>query len=117
MDEKSIKGGAGPALAAHSKDASAPGINPASSATDENRPKSATDGMSATVDRIAGQARDAAGKAAISISTHADEAQEKLAQQDVTPEQARDFVRGKPLTALLAALGVGMVLGLLTPRR
>ena len=117
MDDKHIEGGAAPALAAHSKDASAPGMNPASSATGENHPKSATEGISATVERIAGQAKDAAGKAAISISKHADKVQEKLAEQDGTPEQARDFVRGKPLTALLAALGIGMVLGLLTPRR
>jgi ElaB/YqjD/DUF883 family membrane-anchored ribosome-binding protein len=117
MDDKHIKGGAAPALAAHSKDASAPGTSPASAATAETNPKSATDGISATVDRIAGQARDAAGKAAVSISEHADEAQETLAKQNVTPNQAWDFVRGKPLTALVAALGVGRVFGLSISRR
>jgi ElaB/YqjD/DUF883 family membrane-anchored ribosome-binding protein len=117
VDDKIIKGGAGPALAAHSKDASALGTNPASVSTGENHTKSATDGISATVDRIASQAIDAAGKAAISIKKGADEAPEHVTEDGTGPDQVRAFVRKKPLPALLTAVGVGAALGLLISRR
>ncbi len=74
MDDKQIEGGAGPALAAHSKDAAGPGPTPAVRMTAAGAPSSA-------------------------------------------PDQAIAFVRERPLTALLAAVGVGFMVGMALPRR
>ncbi len=112
-----IEGTAGPALAAHSKDASTPSSNPASSRTGESSAKSPIDEISETVSKLAGQAREAASKASSSLSDMASQAREQLADHGITTDQAADFVREKPLTALLAAGGVGLILGMLIARR
>lgn len=57
MDENQIKGGSGPALAAHTKHASTPGPTPASSAIGTNSEQSSR--VSETVSKLSGQAREA----------------------------------------------------------
>ena len=99
MDDKHIEGGAAPALAAHSKDAATSSSNPAASTTGAPSTKSPIDGVSDTVSKLAGQARG------------------QLAEHGITADQATDFVRERPLTALLAAGGLGLILGMLVARR
>jgi hypothetical protein len=87
MDENTKLGGAGPALAAHSKDGSTPGPTPASSATGD---KAEFHGPSdAQVQQAYGQAVD----------------------------HLRDFAEDNPIGSLLAAAGVGLVLGMILARR
>ncbi len=119
MDDKQIEGGAGPALAAHSKDASVPGGNPASSATghDDKRPGAAASDVSDTVSRVAGQARDAAGKVAASVSNAAGQVRDQVSGQGGATDQVAEFVREKPIAALLATGAVGLILGMLLTRR
>ena len=117
MDDKHIEGGAAPALAAHSKDAATSSSNPAASTTGAPSTKSPIDGVSDTVSKLASQARDAAGKASSSISDMAGQARGQLAEHGITADQATDFVRERPLTALLAAGGLGLILGMLVARR
>ena len=122
MDDKKIEGTAGPALAAHSKDASAPSSNPASSRTGSPSTGSPStgspiDGIAGTVGKLASQAREAASKASSSLSDMVDQAREQLADHGVTTDQAADFVREKPLMALLAAGSAGLLLGMLLARR
>jgi hypothetical protein len=81
-------GGSGPALAAHSKDASAPGQNPASLATGEARPS--------------GEARR---------SNEGGEAVSRALQQ------ATDFVRGQPLVAMAGFVVAGIIARKLLSRR
>jgi hypothetical protein len=66
MDENQVKGGSGPALAAHSKDASAPGTTSASSATGNDARGSSS--ARETVSSLSGQAREAAGQMGASVS-------------------------------------------------
>ena len=117
MIDKNLEGTAGPALAAHSKDASVPSSNPASSATGASSTRSPIDGISETVGKLASQARDAASKASSSVSEMAGQARNQLAEHGITTDQAADFVRENPLTALLAAGGLGVLLGILITRR
>ncbi len=119
MDDKPIDGGARPALAAHSKDASAPGETPASSATaaNANAQSSTTSGISDTVSQLAGQARSAADRVASSVSTIAGQARDQLSDRGVTTDHAAELVRDRPLMALLAAGGIGLLLGMLIARR
>ena len=117
MNDKHIEGTAGPAIAAHSKDASTPSSNPASSRTGEPSTSPPIDGISETVGKLASQARDAASKASSSVSDMVGQARDQLADRGITADQAADFVREKPLVALLAAGSVGLVLGMLAARR
>ena len=62
MDENQPKGGSGPALAAHSKDASAPATTSASSATGNDARGSGS--ARETVSNLSGQAREVAAQMA-----------------------------------------------------
>ena len=118
MSEK-LPGSAGPALAAHSKDASAAGAGAASRPTGNGaeHPSAKAEGVADTVNQWAGQARDAAGRAADAASQYAGQAQQQFTQQGGQMiEQAADFVREQPLTALLATGAVCFILGLLLGR-
>jgi len=66
MSDNPVDGGAGPALAAHSKDASAAGPSPASSATgnDGTTSSGTAAGVSEKVSQLSQQASEAAGRAA-----------------------------------------------------
>jgi len=102
MSENQLRGGAGPALAAHSKDASAPGRTPASEATGEDR----------------GQAEPAGGTSAASISGAAKRTTEYVSEQSsYLTAQGTSFVREQPLLALALTGAVCLVLGFLLGRR
>jgi ElaB/YqjD/DUF883 family membrane-anchored ribosome-binding protein len=103
----SFAGAAGPAVAAHSKDASVEGPTAASSATGKPAPR----GDSATVHGVAGSARAAA-------SEMAGVAAETLSRETGrAADHAAAFVRAQPLVALLGSAMLGFVLGSLLARR
>ena len=87
MDENDIRTGAGPALAAHSKDASAPGPTAASSATGESRHPEGKTG--AQMQQACGQAVD----------------------------NVRNFATDNPAGALGLAAAMGLFIGLMVGRR
>jgi ElaB/YqjD/DUF883 family membrane-anchored ribosome-binding protein len=115
---KQIEGGAGPSLAAHSKDASAPSSNPAAAAPGNQgvQQGGASAPGSDTVTRLSEQARDAASQAAGAASKALGQARERLLPV-ATSEQVAEFVRDRPLIALLGAGAVGLVVGMLLSRR
>ena len=116
MDENQIPGGAGPALAAHSKDGSAPGPTSASSTTGDNSDRA--QGGTDTVNRLAGQAREAAGRAASSISGAAGSARQTISDQGGQPvDQVSTFIREQPVAALALTGMIGLALGVLLARR
>lgn len=115
MDQ--IESGAGPALAAHSKDGSAKGPNPASSATAAPQTGFA-EGAADTVGRISGQARDAARRAAASVGEAASSTRQRFSDQGGRAiDEAADFVRDQPVIALAATGALCFVLGLVLGRR
>jgi len=120
MDEK-MAGAAGSALAAHSKDASAPGRpTQASSATgNDGRRAGGGDGsVSETVSKVSEQARDAAGRMASSVSEAASAASQRLSEQGGrAADQLAEFVREQPILALVATGAVCLLLGVLLGRR
>lgn len=109
MEEK-IETGAGPALAAHSKDGSAIGQTSASSMT-SNRAGVGENSATETVSRLSEQARDATGRATASASEAIIGASQRAS------DQVTDFVREQPGLALVATGAVCFVLGLLIGRR
>jgi ElaB/YqjD/DUF883 family membrane-anchored ribosome-binding protein len=118
MSENQVERGAGPALAAHSKDASLAGNTPASQATaDEKSPREA-DGAST----LSGQAREAAGRVASTVSDAASRARDTVSEQaEQAATQAGEFVRSQPLLAMagfgLVCLLVGVLIGRQNPGR
>lgn len=100
-------GGARPALAAHSKDASAPGQTQASSAKPEEKSRESSTGCDAYkgVKEGVEHVRAAAEQAAETISAEANR----------TVEQASEYVRQQPFTALalisVLSLAVGVFIG------
>src|SRR4051812_39419634 len=102
MSENQLRGGAGAALAAHSKDASAPGQTAASEATGEARGQASTAGGTpgaSVPDAVKGTAQ------------YAYEQSSQLASQGTT------FVREQPLLALALTGAVCLVFGFLLGRR
>ena len=87
MNENEIRTGAGPALAADSKDASAPGPTAASSAVGESKHSER---------QAEGQMQQAYGQAV---------------------DQVRDFATENPIGALSVAAAVGLFFGLRVGRR
>src|SRR5438093_1180494 len=99
MDENQVKGGSGPALAAHSKDASAPGVTSASSAT--GNAAGGSSNASETVTSLSGQAREAAGRMGASVSDAAGRARQSLSEQGSrAADQGSALVREQPFVAL-----------------
>ena len=109
MSDEKVEGGAGPALAAHSKDAATLGSGPAPSnaANDEAHQSSPAASKTDTVTQISGQTREAASKAI-------DNAPQVL---DNASEQVSAFVRNRPIAALMGAGIAGLALGMLLSRR
>lgn len=109
------EGGAGPAIAAHSKDASAPGAIPASSTTESTgRPSSVAE----TISGVAGQAREAAGRLGASASDAAGTAKQSLADRSGrAADQTATFVREQPIVALAVTGAVCLAIGILLGRR
>lgn len=110
MDENQNTGGPGPALAAHSKDGSAPGQTSASQAAGET-------GQPTGAKAPAGQARQAAEWMTSSMSDVTHRAREITAQGGDAAKQAADLVRGQPLTAVAVTGVVCLMLGMLIGRR
>ena len=119
MNDQPIEGGAKPALAAHSKDASAPGQGPASRATGNESAKSDRHepGWSGTADRLSGQVRNAADKVASSVSQAAGEAGRQFSGSGSLTAQMTGFTREQPLAALAAVGALGLIAGFLLSRR
>jgi ElaB/YqjD/DUF883 family membrane-anchored ribosome-binding protein len=118
MNDKQIEGTAGPAIAAHSKDAAVMAGSPASRTASESSARAgANDGIAETVSRIAGQAQEAANKIASSVTDITTQARDQLSERGITADQAAIFVRERPLVALLAAGSIGVILGMLIVRR
>jgi ElaB/YqjD/DUF883 family membrane-anchored ribosome-binding protein len=111
MNENEVRGGAGPALAAHSKDASAPGQSPASSATgnqwDAGDMPDKSDAAHGSVDRVATAVHDAAAKARETLS----------GQGGRAADQAADFIREQPLMTVAVTGAICLAFGLLLARR
>lgn len=99
MSEKQIDGGAGPALAAHSKDASVPSHDPKSSMTGGTPRMASANGLGGAVANVASQARD------------------RFTAPGGGAEQVGDYVRENPITALLATGLAGLILGGIIARR
>jgi ElaB/YqjD/DUF883 family membrane-anchored ribosome-binding protein len=113
MDENQPMGGAGPALAAHSKDGAAAGQTPASNTLGSQAHGS---GVSETVTRLSGQARDAAARVGASVSEAAQSARQSISgQSERAVEQTTEFVRQQPFVAMaitgVACFALGVLLG------
>jgi ElaB/YqjD/DUF883 family membrane-anchored ribosome-binding protein len=110
------EGGAGPAIAAHSKDGSAPGATPASSAIGGD-PQPTSSG-SDTISGVVGQAREAAGRLGASVSDAAATARQSLAEGGSrAADQTTAFVREQPIVALALTGAVCLAIGILLGRR
>jgi len=114
MNENEVRGGAGPALAAHSKDA-APGQSAASSTTGNqwdagempDKVNGLSDAAHGSVNRVATAVRDAAGKARETLTGHGARA----------ADQAADFIREQPLMTVAITGAICLAFGLLLARR
>jgi len=110
MSESYTEGGAGPALAAHSKDGSVPGQTPASEAIGRPASSFASDVSQhtrAAVNHAASSAYGAAGRARDMVSERGGQAADQLGQ----------FVREQPMLALTVTGAVCLLLGVLLGRR
>ena len=110
MSESYNEGGAGPALAAHSKDGSARGQTAASEATGSSCRGSAS--------TMAGQTRDSISNAASSAYNAAGQAREMLAERGgQAADQLGQFVRDQPVFTLMVTGLLCLMLGILLGRR
>ena len=116
MSENQNKGGSGPALAAHSKDASTPGPTSASSASG-NEP-SGSSGAGETASRLSGHAREAASQMNASVSDAAGRARQGLSEQgNRAADQGSALMREQPFVALALTGVVCLMIGILIGRR
>jgi ElaB/YqjD/DUF883 family membrane-anchored ribosome-binding protein len=107
---ESYPGGAGPALAAHSKDGSVQGQTPASQAT--GTPDSAS------ADTLAGRARDTISNATSSAYTAAGQARDMVSERgSQAADQVGHFVREQPVFTLVVTGLLCLMLGILLGRR
>ncbi len=114
MDNNQNNGGSGPALAAHSKDASAPGQTPASQATGEIRQPPSAPEAGAWL----GQAQQAAEQVASSLSDATRQAGGAVASQSTqVTKQATALVQAQPLVTLAVTGVVFLMIGMLIGRR
>ena len=109
MDENELIGSAKPALAAHSKDASAPGQTPMSSATGDAGATTEMGGdkVRASVEAMTSSAREMAGNVRQTLSD----------QSGRAADQATEFVRAQPLIALSVTGAICFAFGVLLGRR
>ena len=110
MSESYTEGGAGPALAAHSKDGSVRGQTAASEATGQPATPSASS--------MAQQTRDAVSNAASAAYSSAAQAQDVISKRGgQAADQVGQFVREQPVLALMMTGVLCLTLGLLLGRR
>ena len=105
MPDNDTRGGAAPALAAHSKDASVPGQTPASST--KASPPASTTGHGVKTAGDMKNLDDAATKVRDIASEYGGRAAEK----------ASDYVQTQPLFALAVTGLMGMIIGAMLARR
>ncbi len=116
MAENQMPGSAGPALAAHSKDGSAPGPTPMSSATGSHDGRAGP--VPETASPLSEQAREAAGRVRSSVYDAAGSARQSLSGQGGrAADQAAEFIREQPLAALAITGVICFAFGLLIGRR
>jgi ElaB/YqjD/DUF883 family membrane-anchored ribosome-binding protein len=118
MSDNQIEGGAGPAIAAHSKDALASSSNaaPRTTGSEGSEGRSASATGSEAVNRLSGQAREAASQVGRRASQVSSQVRQRLLPAG-TSDQVAEFVRDRPVAALFGAGVVGLVLGLFLGRR
>ena len=110
MSESNPVGGAGPALAAHSKDGSAPGQTAAAEATGTSAGGSAS--------TAAGHARDSISNAASSAYEAADQALDMLSERGGRAgDQLGQFIHDQPVFTLMVTGLLCLMLGILLGRR
>jgi ElaB/YqjD/DUF883 family membrane-anchored ribosome-binding protein len=122
MNENTPAGGAGPAIAAHSKDGSAPRQMSDSTATGNKRnlggfPENLSelsDKASEGVERVKASVREATGNAREALGGSAREA---LAEGGRAANQAVEAVRDQPLIAMAATGAICLLFGILLGRR
>jgi ElaB/YqjD/DUF883 family membrane-anchored ribosome-binding protein len=115
MDENNVSAGAGPAVAAHSKDASTPGPTAASAATGDNGEPVRS---SETIDGFVDRARDGVERATAWAGTAAGSAGATLAERGGRAvDQTTALAREQPLAALAVTGAICFALGVLIGRR
>lgn len=116
MSESNVMGSAGSALAAHSKDASAPGSTSASQVTGSaaqptqqapDAASSLTEQAKATAERVAASVSDAAGRTRQSLAN----------QGSHVAGQVTSFVKAQPYTALALTGVICFLVGAFLGRR
>jgi len=122
MDQNDNRGGAAPALAAHSKDASAPGQTPASSVQPAPRPSTAESDVLEKVGGVANEAMNKVGDTASrlkdTMSEYGGRAAERASEYGGrAAEQASDYVHKQPLFALAVTALVCLMIGARLGRR
>jgi ElaB/YqjD/DUF883 family membrane-anchored ribosome-binding protein len=122
QQENQVPGGAGPALAAHSKDASAPGSPQARHTAPQSGSGSESGGWSGgaaeTARGLADRAREAASQAAGAASRMTQNLSQNLSGTGARAQDAvAAFIQEKPVTALAVTAVVCVVLGALIGRR
>ena len=110
MSENYTEGGAGPSLAAHSKDGSTRGQTPASEATGQPATPSAGN--------MGQQARDAVSNAAASANGVLGQARDMVSERGgQAADQLGQFVRAQPVLALMVRGLLCLTLGVFLGRR
>ena len=108
MNENAIRGGAAPALAAHSKDGATPGQTPASGmAGDNGATNSQAEAVGAMAKNGMEQVRNAAGSVRETLSDGTGRA----------ADQAAEFIRAQPMIALSVTGAICFAFGVLLGRR
>jgi ElaB/YqjD/DUF883 family membrane-anchored ribosome-binding protein len=127
MNEHTPAGGAGPAIAAHSKDGSAPRHDPGTTGDkrdlggfSENLSE-LSDKASEGVERVKASVREATGNAREALSGGARaasrSAREALAEGGRAADQAVEVVRDQPLIAMAMTGAICLLFGILLGRR
>ena len=116
MDQNENIGGAGPALAAHSKDGSAPGPTAASSTVGTNQQSQGNGSENSS--GILGQAPEAVQRFGSAVSETASAAASNLSGQSARlGEMTSTFVREQPFVAAAVTGAVCLAIGVMLGRR
>jgi ElaB/YqjD/DUF883 family membrane-anchored ribosome-binding protein len=114
MNEHTPAGGAGPAIAAHSKDGSEPVGNKSDRGGFSENLSELSDKAGEGVERVKASVREATGNARDALSGSAREA---LAEGGRAAGQAVDVVRDQPFIAMAVTGAICLVFGVLLGRR
>jgi ElaB/YqjD/DUF883 family membrane-anchored ribosome-binding protein len=115
MNKNETPGGAAPALAAHSKDVSAPGQAPASNTVGNTENAS---GVSEAVSGLSQMAHEGVERTKATVREASESARETLSEQGGhAVDQAADFIRQQPLVAVAVTSAICLMIGMLLGRR